>query len=197
MPVQSVFMLTPSEVIEHLYCPRFTYFMHCLNIPQHEELRYKVLKGRRVHEEKTKINKSYLRKKLGCVKKEISVYLASEKIHVRGIVDEILHLADNSACPLDYKYTEYKDYLFNTHRIQSVLYAALIKETYNKQVNKGYIYYVRGHPVLKEVIYKPKDFGYIEEVITEMGDIVMKGYYPKKTRFPAKCVDCCYRNICV
>ncbi len=38
-------MITPSEVIEHIYCPRFTCFLNCLNIPQHEELRYKVLKG--------------------------------------------------------------------------------------------------------------------------------------------------------
>ncbi|MEZ5582076.1 MAG: hypothetical protein R3F37_04210 [Candidatus Competibacteraceae bacterium] len=39
-------MITPSEVLEHVYCPRFTWFMNVQNIPQHEDKRYKVLKGR-------------------------------------------------------------------------------------------------------------------------------------------------------
>ncbi len=52
-------MITPSDVIEHLFCPRFTYFIHCLKIPQHEELRYKVLKGRELHDKREKENKEY------------------------------------------------------------------------------------------------------------------------------------------
>ena len=42
-------MITPSEVIEHIYCPRFTWFMNVQHIPQQEDQRYKVLKGREVH----------------------------------------------------------------------------------------------------------------------------------------------------
>ena len=76
--------ITPSEVIEYLYCPRFIYFMNCLSIPQHEEQRYKVLAGREIHEKKAKINKDYLRKKLNCNKREINVYLASDKYHLKG-----------------------------------------------------------------------------------------------------------------
>jgi len=194
---ESVFMLTPSEVIEHLYCPRFTYFMHCLNIPQHEEQRYKVLKGRELHENRAGINKTYARRKLNCVSKDISVYLASAKIHVRGVVDEVLHLADGSACPLDYKFTEHRDYLFATHKIQSILYAGLIREVYRKPVTRGYVCYIRGCSVLKEIVYQPSDFTHAEEVITEMAAIITRGYYPKKTRSANKCFDCCYKNICV
>ena len=75
--VREEIFITPSDVIEYLYCPRFIYYMKCLDIPQHEDERYKVMKGREVHEEKSKINKEYLRKKLGCVAKDISVYLTS------------------------------------------------------------------------------------------------------------------------
>ncbi len=53
-------MITPSEVIEHLYCPRFTYFMNCLNISQHEEQRYKVLKGREIHKSREESNRAYV-----------------------------------------------------------------------------------------------------------------------------------------
>lgn len=44
--------ITPSEVIEYLYCPRFIYFMNCLGIAQHEDQRFMVLKGREVHEQR-------------------------------------------------------------------------------------------------------------------------------------------------
>lgn len=194
---ESTPMITPSEVIEHLYCPRFTYFINCLKIPQHEELRYKVLKGRELHERREKENKEYLRKKIDCVKKELKVYLASPKLRVRGVVDEVLTLADGSMAPLDYKYTEYREYIFETHRIQSTIYAMLIKETYNKPVNKGFICYVKDGSRLKEVLYKPKDFEYTLRVIDEIFRIIEVGYYPKKTSCRNRCIDCCYKNICV
>src|SRR4030067_1922234 len=81
--VQEEIFITPSDVIEYLYCPRFIYFMKCLDIPQHQDDRYKVMKGREVHEAKSNINREYLRKKLGCVAKDISVYLTSSALHLR------------------------------------------------------------------------------------------------------------------
>jgi CRISPR/Cas system-associated exonuclease Cas4 (RecB family) len=66
-------LLTPSAIIEYLFCPRFIYFMHCLNIPQHEEKRFKVLMGREVHEKKARLNKEWLCKEgklsLSCFRK--------------------------------------------------------------------------------------------------------------------------------
>lgn len=190
-------MITTSDVVEHLFCPRFTYFMSCLKIPQNEDLRYLVLKGREIHENRAKENRDYLRKKIACIKKEINVYLASPRIRVRGVVDEVLTLADGTMAPLDYKYTEYREYLFRTHKYQSVIYALLIQETYQKPVVRGYICYVRDCALLKEVLYKPDDFAYILGVIDEIFQLVQKGYYPAKTKFPNRCVDCCYKNICV
>lgn len=197
MDTESTVMITPSEVIEHLYCPRFTYFMNCLNIPQHEERRYKVLKGREIHERRSSENRDYLRKKIGCTAKAISVYLASPKIRVRGIVDEVLELSDGTMAPLDYKYTEFNEYTFKTHKFQSVIYAMLIEETYQKPVRKGYICYLKDGAVLKELHYKPSDFEEAREILSEIFDVIAKGYYPGKTKFPNRCIDCCYRNICV
>ncbi len=194
---ESQLMITPSEVIEHLYCPRFTYFMNCLNIPQHEELRYKVLKGREIHKWRERINKTYLRKKIGCTSRELSVYLASPGLRVRGIVDEVLTLSDGTMAPLDYKFADYQDFIFKTHKIQSALYALLIREIYNKPVNIGYICYVKGKTKIKEVVYKSADFKYAREVLEEVLFVIEKGYYPKKSNSSARCTDCCYKNICV
>ena len=132
--------------------------MNCLNIPQHEELRYKVLKGREIHERRSSENRDYLKKKIGCASKAISVYLASPKIRVRGIVDEVLKLSDGTMSPLDYKYTEFSEYTFKTHKFQSVIYAMLIEEIYKKPVKKGFICYLKDGTSLKEIDYKPSDF---------------------------------------
>ena len=98
----TAFSITASDILEYLFCPRFTYFENYLDIPQHEEKRFKVQKGRTVHEEKERINPEYLRKKIGCIERKKAVYLSSER-GIRGIVDEILFLNDGSAAPLDYK----------------------------------------------------------------------------------------------
>lgn len=190
-------MITPSEVLEHLFCSRFTFFMNCLNIPQHEELRYKVLKGRELHERRETENRDYLRKKIGCKDKEISVYLASKQIGVRGIVDEVLYFSDDSLAPLDYKYTEYSDFTFKTHKVQSCLYALLIMENYNMPVKRGFISYIKSNYKIKELCYKKEDFTFAKEVVAEIFEVILRGYYPKKTSSRSRCFDCCYKNICV
>lgn len=189
--------ITPSEIIEYLYCPRFIYFMNCLSIPQHEEQRYKVLAGREIHEKKAKINKDYLRKKLNCNKREISVYLASDKYHLKGVIDEVLFLEDGTAAPLDYKFAEYKERLFRTHKVQSTLYAILIKENYQIEVNRGYICYTRSKNLIKIIDFKERSFRRAIEIIDEVLKIIQTGYYPKGIKYPSKCIDCCYKNICV
>jgi len=190
-------MITTSELIEYLYCPRFTYFLNCLKIPQHEELRYKVLKGRELHEKKEKTNVDYIRKRLGCIKKEVSVYLASKKLKIRGIVDEVLFLNDGTLAPFDYKLTEYDEFIFRTHRVQSTVYAMLIMENYGEPVKRGFICYARSKNLVKELVYREEDFAATKEIINEIFAIILEGFYPKKTRWPNRCIDCCYRNICV
>ncbi len=189
-------MITPSDVIEYVYCPRFTYFLNCLDISQNEHLRYKVIKGRELHEKREKTNIEYNRKKLGCIKKEVSVYLASTKYRVRGVVDEVLYLSDGTLAPLDYKYTEYTDFTFKTHKVQSTLYAMLIKENYGSEVKKGFICYTKSRNIIKEIIFKETDFKNVIRIVEEIFKIITNGYFPKRTNFDIRCVDCCYRNIC-
>lgn len=189
--------ITPSEIIEYLFCPRFIYFIHCLNIPQHEEQRFKVLMGRKVHEKKAKLNKDYLRKKINCIKRENLVYLVSERYHLKGEVDEVLYLEDNTMAPLDYKFTEYKERLYRTHKIQSILYALLIMDNYGCEVKRGFLCYVRSKNLLKEITYKDRDFMKISDIIEEMLFIIQNGYFPKATPYKVRCIDCCYKNICL
>src|ERR1700687_4033813 len=79
--------LMVTHILEHLYCPRFTYFEYVIGIPERQERRDLVMKGRQVHEERKKINPHYLRKKLGVVDRRFDVPLASGRLGVRGVVD--------------------------------------------------------------------------------------------------------------
>jgi len=194
---ESTTIITISDVLEYLFCPRFIYYMHCLDIPQHEEKRFKVLKGREVHVEKLITNPDYLRKKLGVLKKEMNVFIASKENHIKGIVDEVLFLDDGSAAPFEYKYAEFKNTIFQTHKYQLVLHALMIQENYNKDVNRGYICYTRSNHHIEEVPFSEQDFQRGKEIVQEILEIIEKGYYPDRTKYKNKCIDCCYSTMCV
>lgn len=189
--------VTASVLLEYLFCPRFIFYMKCLCIDQNEDKRWKVLKGREVHEGKERTNIDYLRKRIGCVDKEINVYMASEKYRIHGVVDEVLTLNDGTMAPLDYKFAEYHDTIFRTQRYQSVFYGLLISENYKKDVKRGFICYTRSKNMLKEVPVTDKEIKELLKMIDEIINITRKGYYPKGTKFTTACIDCCYRNICV
>jgi CRISPR-associated exonuclease Cas4 len=190
-------MLTPSDVLEHIYCPRFTWFMHVQNIPQYEDRRFKVLKGREVHQRRETENKAYLRRKLGVVKKETAVYLASAKLRLRGIIDELLWLADGSIAPLDYKFTPPRDNAFKTHRIQITLYAMLAAAEYQQSVHKGFVAYIRGPTNLIEIPITEDALEDAARQIDQIFAIISSSRLPRHTPYRARCQDCCYKNICV
>lgn len=189
--------VTPSEVIEYLYCPRFIYFMNCLKISQHEDKRYLVQKGRNIHLIKSKINREYLRKKIGCIDKKVEVYFSSEKLKLVGKVDEVLFFQDGTASPLDYKFAEYDDKIYKTYLYQQACYALLIEENFKCPVNKAYICYLRSNNFLKELTISKNLKLKTKETIDEIFDILNKNYFPAKTKSKARCVDCTYKNICM
>ena len=193
---ENQYYITPSEIIEFLYCKRFIYFMKCLGIRQYEEKRYKVQKGREIHEKREKENRDYLRKKLGVVSKEISVSLVSNKLKTRGKVDEVLTLEDGTMAPLDYKFAEYDDIVYSTYLTQVVMYGLMIEEIYKEVVNKGFIVYCRNGYMVKEIEITDKLKNKVKTTLKEF-IAVAEGHFPKATKYKSRCIDCCYKNICI
>lgn len=186
---------TPSEIIQYLYCPRFTYFEYVLRIPQNEDKYFKVVKGREMHNEKLERNKDYLRKKIGVVKKYPNQYLAVEGL--RGVVDEVLELKDGSFAPLDYKFAQWKDKVYNTYKYQLYAYGVMIEEVFSgAKVDKGYLVYIRSKHKLVEVTIPKEAKAEIKKAVVEMGKIIQKNYYPAATKIKKRCYECTYRNIC-
>ncbi|WKN44262.1 CRISPR-associated protein Cas4 [Tunicatimonas pelagia] len=186
--------LTPSHIIEYLYCPRFTYFEYVLAIPQHEEKDYKAMRGREIHDQKLERNKDYLRKRIGVKEKHLDQYLTNQ--YLRGRVDEVLLLHDGTMAPLDYKFAEYKDRIFETYQTQLYCYAWLIEENFQQLVNRGYLIYVRSRHKVVEIPVKEDNKKLVQEAAESIQQIIQNNFYPKATKYKKRCVNCTYRNIC-
>lgn len=185
----------PSQIIEYLYCPRFTYFEYVLRIPQQEDKFFKVQKGREIHDQKLERNKDYLRKKIGAVNKWDDQYLGMPGL--RGKVDEVIELADGSLAPLDYKFAKWKDKIYSTYRQQLYCYAILIEHTFEKPVHRGFLVYTRSKHKLVEIDIDDKAKTEIENSMEAMQTIIGKNKFPKATKHKKRCVNCTYRNICI
>src|SRR3954470_14579075 len=146
-------LLTPSDLLEHLFCGRFTYFERYLLLPEFQERREKVVRGRALHAVREATNRAYLRKRLGVVDKRIDVTLASPRHHLRGRLDEVLFFEDGTVGPLDYKFARDPGRVHTTLRVQSAIYALLIRENYGLPAVRGYVVFMRSKNRVVEVAY--------------------------------------------
>lgn len=188
--------ITPSEVIEYLYCPRFLYYMKVLCVSQHEHRRKLVNKGRDIHNLKLVRNKEYLRSRIGVIDKHQEVYLTSRKLHLVGKIDEVLFLEDGKAAPLDYKFAFWDEKIYKTLKIQQTLYALLIEENFDRTVDKAYLVYVRSQNKLVELLVTDKMKADARKIISDMFRVIELNYFPKGTKVKSKCNDCTYKNLC-
>jgi CRISPR-associated exonuclease Cas4 len=187
--------LTPSHIIQHLYCPRFTYFEYVLRVPQFEEKNYKVIRGRHLHDERLEQNKGYLRQRLGVVNRYDDQYLTNE--FLRGRVDEVLELEDGTMAPLDYKFAEYDEMVFSTYKTQLFCYAWLIEENFQRPVRRGYLVYTRSKNKVVEVPIEDPDKEAVKKATKNIMQIIDSNLFPKATQYKERCLHCTYRNICV
>ncbi|MCD6354461.1 MAG: CRISPR-associated protein Cas4 [Prolixibacteraceae bacterium] len=187
-------VITPSHIIEYLFCPRFTWFEHVLAIPQYEGRHYKVIKGRNVHDEKLARNKDYLRKRIGAKEKWLDQYLTNPWL--RGKVDEVLLLDDGTLAPLDYKFARFENKIYSTYKTQLYCYAWLIEENFGKQVRKGFLVYTRSKNKLIEIEILEADKLKVKNCVNEINAIINGNLYPKAPKYKKRCLTCTYRNIC-
>ena len=111
-------------------------------------------------------------------------------------MDEVLVLEDGTMAPLDYKFAEYDDIVYSTYLTQVVMYGLMIEEIYGKVVNKGFIVYCRNGYMVKEIEITEKLKDEVKTILKEF-ITVTEGHFPKATRYKVRCIDCCYKNICI
>ena len=149
--------------------------------------REKVRQGRALHQVREATNRAYLRKRLGVVDKKIDVSLASPRHHLRGRLDEVLFFDDGSAGPLDYKFARDPGRVYTTLRLQSAIYALLIRENFGVPVRRGYLVYTRSNHRTVAIDYQPEDFRKIGRTVREVLAVVSRGELPRRA-LPSRCV---------
>lgn len=187
--------LTPSHLIEHQYCPRYTYFEYVLRIPQNEEKYGKVLRGRKIHDQKLELNKDYLRRRLGVVSRTDNCYLTMPGL--RGIIDEVLELQDGSFAPLDYKFAVWKDKIMATYRLQLSCYALLVEANFPGPVKAGFLVYVRSKNKVVKLPIGSEERDAVRRLMEDAHRVIEKNKFPKGTKNKRQCLTCTYRNICI
>ena len=186
--------VTPSDIIQYRYCPRFIYFERVMRIPQFEDKYTKVLAGRHLHDERLERNKDYLRKRLGVVAREDDVYLVNDWL--RGRVDEVLTLKDGTMAPLDYKFARYQDWVYDTYYLQLMCYALLIEDHYGRKVRQGYLVYTRSRNKVIPVAVDREKQALAKQDAETVIELIQTNRFPKATRVKSRCRECTYRNIC-
>lgn len=171
--------LMVTHLLEHLYCPRFTYFEYVVGVPERQGRRPLVLKGRQVHQERRRINPQYLRKKLGVVRRQFDVPLASATLGVRGSVDEVLTLDDGTMAPFDYKFAEAPANVYHNQKMQSALYGLLIAETFGVAVRRGFLCFVRSKHRIVELEHTTADFAEVRGILAEILEVIQTGVFPR------------------
>lgn len=187
--------ITPSHLIEHQYCPRYTYFEYVLKVPQYEDKYGKVIRGRNMHDQKLERNKGYLRKRLGVKNRFDDQYMTGAGL--RGIIDEVLELQNGCFAPLDYKFAEWKDKIWDTYRLQLTAYARLIEVNFGGRVDRGYLVYIRSKNHVVEVPIGASEYDKLDRLIDSFREVVENNLFPPATRVKKRCVTCTFRNLCV
>ena len=187
--------LTCTDVLEHCFCPRFTYFEHVLAVPERQEKRFKVMKGREIHDQVTSINKGYLRKKVGCVARSFNVHLCTPDGLI-GVLDEVLTLDDGTMAPLDYKFAEYHEHVHETHVVQAAFYGRLVEMSFHVKVPRAFVVYTRSRNKFVEIALGLGEKEKLERSIEEIREILTSCQMPERGAPKSACRDCCYRNIC-
>lgn len=192
---QPIIELMCTDVLEHCFCPRFTYFEHVLAVPEHQEKRFKVMKGREIHDKVISVNRGYLRKKVGCVERRFNVHLSSPDGLI-GVLDEVLTLDDGTMAPLDYKFAECPKRVHETHVVQAAFYGRLVETAFRVEVHRAFVVYTRSKNKLVEIPLGVEQKEKLERSIREIRDTLTSGRIPERGASKSACRDCCYRNIC-
>lgn len=153
------------------------------------------MRGRELHDQRLEQNKNYLRKRVGAVDKYLDQYLTN--LLIRGRIDEVLVLTDGTCAPLDYKFAVYEGKIYETYRTQLYCYAWLIEENFEKEVNRGFLVYTRSKNKLIEVPILKQNKEEVKAAAEDIFRIIDKNFYPKATKYKARCLNCTYRNICI
>lgn len=184
--------LSVTNVVEHAFCPRFTYFQLVLGIKQREEKRGSVVAGRALHQRHSATNRNYL---IAGVRgrKFVEAYLYSAVFQLSGKIDEAIETMDEIII-IERKYSDYV-YIGKTLKTQLGLLALLAEEKFAKKVKRAIVIFQKKRrvKVLVKITEKTKRFAL--KMFQQTRSVIETGIMPSSRR-DNRCINCCYRKLC-
>jgi CRISPR-associated exonuclease Cas4 len=186
--------LAVSDLLNHLYCGRITWFSYVLGVRQRGTV--KTEHGREEHEQW--LRREEERRRQGAVvrtqRKLVSVEVCSDRLMLRGKMDALIDQTGVVA-PYEVKATVAPVRPWPGQVLQLGAYALLLEERYGRPVEHGYLHYLEGD-IVREVRIGEPERAAVLEVLAAIQDVVTTEAMP--ARAPAsRCRDCVYRKICV
>ncbi|RLG63601.1 CRISPR-associated protein Cas4 [archaeon] len=189
--------LLPARMIEeYAYCPLVVYYRHVLKIPSKPTFLMHV--GKELHEmlrEKERRRKTLFKiRGIQPIRKWQSMYIASHKLGIEGVVDMIAQLDKRTYTVIEVKYTTAPRKTPSQYKYQLTAYVMLAEEAFKTTIRKAYIYYVKSNKLI-EITITDHMKNHVKYIIKQIKRILSQEKIPKpaKTR---KCHACDYYKQC-
>lgn len=185
-------MLTVTDVVEHAFCPKFTYYSSVLGLRQFEEKRGTVKAGKNLHQKHENTNKAYVPQQFSG-KKLVGTKYYSQKLDLSGKIDEAIE-TDDEIILIERKYTDSAQ-LHDTLKVQLGLLAIIIEENTCKPVRTAQVIYTKQNRVIKNYEIDESIKKFALKMLEETKKVVLSGIIPESS-FDNRCLNCCFRKIC-
>lgn len=185
-------LLTVTEVVEHAFCPKFTYYSVVLGLRQYQEKRGTVMTGRALHERAEKDNPGYV-PKIGGGKKLVSLQLYSAALGLSGKIDEAYETAGDIVL-VERKYTDFAE-ITDTLKTQIGLLSLLLEENRGKRVSHAFVIFQKSGRVVKEVEVMDELRKFALDKLESAKRVVSSGVSPD-AKYSRKCADCTFKKVC-
>lgn len=186
-------VLSVTNVVEHVFCPKFTYYEKVMGIEQYEQKRGTVLKGRVHHKVAESTNKRFVPAQLEGTKIS-SQKIYSKKHNFVGIFDHVI-VTNDGLVLVERKYTGLNT-IHDTLRVQIGLLSILLEEHFQQPVIYAVVIFSKNNKRVQITIDIDRELKeYALFMLEETKRIINDGIMPD-SRYDGRCPDCCYRKIC-
>ncbi len=186
-------MISVTAVVEHVFCPKFTYYGYVMGLEQYEEKRGTVKSGRMHHATSEKTNRGFVPDNLDGTK-ITSLKLYSKRHNFVGIIDHAVDMTDQVVL-IERKYADH-NVIYDSIRVQLGLLAILLEENLHKPVNYAYVYFAKNKKRTRlrvDIDQEIKE--YAIRMLQDVKNTISTGIDPV-SNYDNRCINCCYRKVC-
>lgn len=185
-------IISVTSVVEHVFCPKFTYYIHVLGLKQYEEKRGTVKAGKTLHSKHERTNINFLSAGIEG-KKLVAVFYYSKKYNFIGKIDEAVE-TPHEVILIERKYTD-NAIIGSTMKTQLGLLSILLDENIEKPVNLTIVVFSKNERKIIKVNIDHDMKIFALNKLDEVKKIISNGINPDSW-FDNRCINCCFRKIC-